>query len=123
MGKDWNDLINNSDLMVANNGEGTYIPRGYGRTTTPDVTLHHINMHKNIKWNVGPPLGSDHLPIIIDIDVKSSPKRKSKKTTKLSYKKANWNFFQEESNRQLTLNDIKTDDNVHISYKKWQTSI
>ena len=50
---------------------------------------------RRISWSIGPDLGSDHLPMLLEVRTGGAPPKRIRKT-RWSFKKADWLAFQEE---------------------------
>ena len=86
--------LDNSNLHVLN--DGTPTRRGYdtGKTSTPDISLCSHNIIMRTDWKVLDSIGSDHLPIQIDIRTRRQWKRINQRH-RLCVKKSNWARFNE----------------------------
>ena len=56
------------DFGVANDGTATRINAGTGGCSAPDITLVHNSLMEKVEWSTTECMGSDHLPIVIDIE-------------------------------------------------------
>lgn len=101
---DWMSRNNFCTLNSADSYTGTILR---GRKSSPDITVIPSNWMGKTRWstltkNAG---GSDHVPILIDIQLPGHTPLKSKKRTnkkrqqraKWSFKKADWNLFKTRS--------------------------
>ena len=82
------------EWVVLNSGAATRAGYGNGPPTTPDVTLAHRGLARRAAWDVGPDLGSDHLPQLITVTVNGSRPRRIRKT-RWSFQKTDWTTFTE----------------------------
>ena len=92
LGKLWENWMEDEDMTAGNNGEPTFFNRRTGKLSgAPDVSIHHINWTNMLNWQVGLPIGSDHLPLrfCVPIAVKTPATRK----TFWNFKKADWKLF------------------------------
>ena len=67
MGENVVDLVLANNLFCCNDGSPTRINRGTGGLSAPDVTLASTNLNNKITWTSIDDLGSDHMPIILEI--------------------------------------------------------
>ena len=72
-----------------------------GTVSAPDVTLVHGRWTARASWWVGPTVGSDHLPIIVDLQLQEPIQRQTRGPARYSFRKAHWGKFQEAATRQL----------------------
>ncbi|KAF0299012.1 8-oxo-dGDP phosphatase NUDT18 [Amphibalanus amphitrite] len=66
-----------------------------GGQTAPDAAFCSPSLARRTKWSIGPDLGSDHLPMLLEIRTGGAPPKMIRKT-RWSFKKADWLAFQEE---------------------------
>jgi len=74
-----------------------------GITTAPDVSFALASWEQHLSWRIGNHVGSDHLPIVIEIaggKPAKSPRRKA------TYKKADWDLFHQSLDEALQDWDI-----------------
>ena len=64
-----------------------------GSPSSPDVTLCHPGIATKITWRVGPTLGSDHLPIVFDLELRYPLLPSRRPPPKFSFGKADWELF------------------------------
>jgi len=91
-----------SGFIALNDGSLTRVsPRGI--TTAPDVSFVPASCEQHLSWRIGNHVGSDHLPIVIEIvggKPAKSPRRKA------TYKKADWDLFHQSLDEALQDWDI-----------------
>ena len=103
------DWILEHDLTCVNSGLSTRTNRATGGQSTPDLTIAHSSISTKIKWAVSEDLGSDHLPIIFEIDngntrlVNNSPKPARWKS-----KNVDWDAFSAEVESHFPLDESLT---------------
>ena len=73
-GKDFSQEIGDSNLGVLNTDTPTRLPSN-GQTTSPDISLASLSILPYAQWETHTTFGSDHLPILITLDSRSSPAR------------------------------------------------
>ena len=62
------EFVNNSNIVLLNNGDPTRIQENSGNMSTIDLSLASPQLSLEIEWRVyTDPLGSDHFPIILSI--------------------------------------------------------
>lgn len=88
--------IMDSDLILLNNGDFTRLPdRDTHSPTAIDLTLVSPDLYPDIEWNIeDDSLGSDHLPLSIELEVAGRASRAPPAIPKFLYDKADWNAFQ-----------------------------
>jgi ribonuclease HI len=87
-------VIDERNLNVANNGEGTHVVASTGRLTCIDITLMTPDLTPGTRWYVHHDTGnSDHFPTVLELldDTISTSKRANWRITH-----ANWERFQEQ---------------------------
>jgi exonuclease III/ribonuclease HI len=92
-GKILEELIDERDLIVLNDGNPTFFSFATKTETHIDVTLKTNNFENSMNWKIKKdPLSSDHYPIIIEIDKKMDTKMRPK----WKLKEAKWGKFYDE---------------------------
>ena len=86
LGEKVEDWLVEKNFSVANDGEATRVNVGTGGRSAPDVTLVHNSWLDKVEWGVMDCMGSDHLPILITLDI---PITTLKPTTSRSLR---WNW-------------------------------
>ena len=112
-GKILEELIQDNDLNLLNDGSGTHLT-SYGNITPLDLTFITKSYSSKTKWEVlNETFGSDHFAIKITI-FNQFKKHKGSNQNKWIYKKANWNKFNENFE---SLNDYSNfnSDNLEIN--------
>ena len=99
------------DLVVLNDGSPTRVS-SRGVATAPDVTFFPSAWEQHLTWHTGSHIGSDHLPITIEVSGGDHPQQPRRKAT-FSYKKADWSTFQETLDSALSEWDNRPPTNVH----------
>ena len=77
------------------------------QSTSPDITFSNPDLSLNIEWKTSSELSSEHLPIIIKIQIDNTIQPKPTHTL-LNYKKANWMSFTE--GIETSLQNFNTND-------------
>jgi exonuclease III len=79
-----------SDMTVLNTDTPTFqTPRN---SSSPDISLVSASLALSTSWNTCPALGSDHVPILISLDLVPD-KISAGNRTFINFKKANWEGF------------------------------
>jgi len=99
---DWAIL---GDRVVLNDSSPTRVS-SRGVATAPDVTFVPSAWEQHFTWNTGSHIGSDHLPIIIEVSGGNHLQQPRRKVI-FSYKKADWSTL-EKPWTQLSLSGITT---------------
>ncbi|GFV78719.1 RNA-directed DNA polymerase from mobile element jockey [Trichonephila clavipes] len=90
-----NDLLNADDdraLIFLNSGLPTHTSFSYGTSEALDITLVSPELHPHCDWDILSSIGSDHLPILINVQINRKTVTSHKKFW--NFKKANWDCFQ-----------------------------
>ena len=94
MGENVVDLVLANNLCCCNDGSPTRINRGTGGLSTPDVTLASSNLNNKITWTSIDDLGSDHMPIILEIMNEYTRRHvKGRRRKRWRRKNADWGSF------------------------------
>ncbi|GFX29758.1 RNA-directed DNA polymerase from mobile element jockey [Trichonephila clavipes] len=67
-----NDLLNAADdraLIFLNSGLPTHTSFSYGTSEALDITLVSPELHPHCDWDILSSIGSDHLPILINVQI------------------------------------------------------
>jgi hypothetical protein len=99
-GDDLMDEISASPMILLNDADTPTRAPSNGTCTSPDITLASPEVHRYSSWRTYTALGSDHLPIVVSIQL--SPKRDpAPLKCYANYGKANWDGFRELTNRMF----------------------
>ena len=79
--------------VTLNSGEPTFASYRSGSQTAPDLGACSRTLSRRAERSLGPNLGSDHLPLRIEVSAATAPRRRVRKT-RWSFRKANWPAFQ-----------------------------
>ena len=83
-----------------NSGEATRVcPRG--GESAPDVSLGHGHWLGRVVWRVMPTIGSDHLPILLDVRHGPAHQEARRGPTKWALTRADWKPFRDEVTREF----------------------
>lgn len=103
--------IEENDLLLLNDGSPTYIGYSNKQPSAIDLTICSNTMERFFRWQVLEDLyGSDHLPIVIDCDLKV-PEIIIKNFRKWNVEKAEWLNFHKKSEELFKSSD-------HLSYEQ-----
>ena len=89
------DSINGSDHGIHNWDTPTRVPPNV-EPSSPDVLLASASLITSCSWQTLSTLGSDHLPILIRLQMKTTPKPGLRQTY-VNLKKANWDRYRLEA--------------------------
>ena len=95
---DWLDSVGWRPL---NTGDPTFTSYRTGSHGAPDLAACSDELARRTTWKTGPDLGSDHLPMVIEVRPETSPPRRIRKT-RWAHHKADWRAFQEDCEASLT---------------------
>ena len=88
IGDEVDDWAANNSMVVVNSGEPTRVA-DTGSGTATDITIVHGSWATRTTWRVGKTIGSDHLPLLIHLEV-GPPGRCAPHKPRNNYKKAHW---------------------------------
>ena len=114
------DIVNSTSLILLQNKDSppTFLHRPSGALTRPDSTLVSADLHDKCSWKVSDDLGSDHLPIIISIDLERERGRPRGRPA-WNYSKADWDKFKTKSRELISQIDFEADiDTVLTNFSK-----
>ena len=114
------DIVNSTNLILLQNKDSppTFFHRPSGALTRPDSTLVSADLHDKCSWKVSDDLGSDHLPIIISIDLERERGRPRGRPA-WNYSKADWDMFKTKSRELISQIDFEADiDTVLTNFSK-----
>ena len=83
-----------------NSGEATFASYRSGAETAPDLATCSAAVARRARWLTGPDLGSDHLPMVVEIRAATAPPRRIRKA-KWAYHKAERAAFRDDCERAL----------------------
>jgi ribonuclease HI len=103
MGDKLVDYMIREELICCNNWDHTRVSRITGALSAPDVTMVTKNLQDKFEWNTENDLGSDHLPIIIEMKNGKTRTHQTPKKFRNRWKrgKVDWTGFQEEIEQKL----------------------
>ncbi|GBO28456.1 RNA-directed DNA polymerase from mobile element jockey [Araneus ventricosus] len=106
-GQELEDLANDKGFLFLNDGTHTYRSLSYNTTHVLDLTLISPDIFLYSSWRVLDHIGSDHYPILTEINFKIRTLR----TTNLSWNfgKANWNNFESILTERLSQSPLTED--------------
>ena len=84
--------ISSSNYATLNEDQPTRLPSN-GNPTSPDISLASLPFLPYITWTTHISLGSDHLPIVINLETEIKPVPSINKTF-TNFRKADWDRFQ-----------------------------
>ena len=88
------DSINGSDYGILNWDSSTKVPPN-AELSSPDVSLASASLITSCSWQTLSTLSSDHLPILIRLQMKT-PSNPGLRRTYVNLKKANWDRYRQE---------------------------
>ncbi|UYV81392.1 hypothetical protein LAZ67_20001039, partial [Cordylochernes scorpioides] len=98
-GKILSNLFDDNAFMCLNDGNPTHHSYSYNTAQALDISFSSPNIFHKCKWQILKSIGSDHLPILIEISTKT--KTSSIKEKFWNFKKANWNLYQQNTNEDF----------------------
>ncbi|GFX14437.1 RNA-directed DNA polymerase from mobile element jockey [Trichonephila clavipes] len=117
-----NDLLNADDdraLIFLNSGLPTRTSFSYGTSEALDITLVSPELHPHCDWDILSSIGSDHLPILINVQINRKIVTSHDKFW--NFKKANWDCFQRIT--EGSFDKRTTMDNLEQEWKSFKQVI
>ena len=101
------DSINGSDYGILNWDSPTRVTPN-AEPSSPDVSLASASLITSCSWQTLSTLSSDHLPILIRLQMKT-PSNPGLRQTYLNLKKANWDKYRQEVEAARSKRSLRTD--------------
>ena len=101
------DSTNRSDYGILNWDSPTRVPPNV-EPSSPDVSLASASLSTSCSWQTLSTLSSDHLPILIRLQMKT-PSNPGLRRTYVNLKKANWDRYRQEVEAVLSKRSLPTD--------------
>ena len=100
------DWLEAAGWTPLNNGSPTFASYRTGGQSAPDIAACSRSLAQRARWSLGQDLGSDHLPMVVEVRSASAQPRRIRKT-RWSFRKADWAQFQADCEAALadTLED------------------
>ncbi|GFX33313.1 putative RNA-directed DNA polymerase from transposon BS [Trichonephila clavipes] len=98
------NLVNDKAFLCLNDGTHTFRSNSYGSTDVLDLTFISPGLFPYSSWRVLDNIGSDHLPILVEIDLKVNCN--GVKNLHWNFKKADWSLFENISNNLISQEPI-----------------
>ncbi|UYV65721.1 hypothetical protein LAZ67_3005236 [Cordylochernes scorpioides] len=98
-GKILSNIFDDNAFMCLNDGNPTHHSYSYNTAQALDISFSSPDIFHKCKWQILKIIGSDHLPILIEISTKT--KTSSIKEKFWNFKKANWNLYQKNTNEDF----------------------
>ena len=106
------DVISNSDHIKLNKNTPTRVPNTtLQQTSSPDITTVSNTLYNRTSWTTQHVLSSDHLPIIITINIRHDDRLQQNRRTFTNY--TDWTQFTEDTESAFAQTTIPT--NIHIA--------
>ena len=87
------EWVMDNPMAVLNTGVNTRVNRATGGGSAPDVSLVHTSLVAGAVWEVRPPLGSDHFPIKISLEISPVVIEKHETRLKWDWRNADWEGY------------------------------
>ena len=101
------DIIEESDLVVLNNGQPTHFNINNGQLSAIDLTLSSSSLASKCNWYaLDEPHDSDHFPIFTIISDSSCISNPLQENIKWNYSKANWLNYQKQIKMKTSQMDV-----------------
>lgn len=106
-GRQMENIIDEEDLIILNNGQPTHFNMSNGRLSAIDLTLCSTAIAPKCNWGVLEQLhDSDHFPILLYVDCPHSIPDSFARSLKWNYDKANWEQYKKCISKLLNQQDI-----------------
>ncbi|GFY71323.1 RNA-directed DNA polymerase from mobile element jockey [Trichonephila inaurata madagascariensis] len=102
--------------LCLNDGTHTFRSSSYGSTDALDLTFRSPGLFPYSSWRVLDNIGSDHLPILVEIDLKVNCT--GMKNLHWNFKKADWSLFEHISNNLISQEPISDNLEKELSHFK-----
>ena len=106
----WNAINDGSATRIAPNGA----------LSAPDATLCHASWSTKTRWSVMDTIGSDHLPILVDIELRNPPRSSCRGPAKYSLRKTNWEQYQRLNNTEFEGWDISRFSSLDEAWRSYE---
>ena len=94
VGQRMGDWLTRVGWTSLNNGDPTFLSYRTGSRTAPDLAACSTGLANRSTWQLGPDLGSDHLPMLVVVRRSERPPHRIRKT-RWAFHKANWVGFRD----------------------------
>ncbi|GFT11818.1 RNA-directed DNA polymerase from mobile element jockey [Trichonephila clavipes] len=118
-GLELSNLVNDKAFLCLNDGTHTFRSNSYGSTDVFDLTFISPGLFPYSSWRVLDNIGSDHLPILVKIDL--TVNCNGVKNLHWNFKKADWSLFENISNTLISQEPIS--DNLEKEWSHFKYSI
>ena len=90
-----------NDLVCFNDGEPTRFSRATGGGSAPDILMVHASLLPGVDCWRHQLLGSDHLPLFLDLQVKTWALKEDELKLKWNWREADWEAFRAEVDQEV----------------------
>ena len=102
-GRHLEEWAGDNDLVCLNDGEPTRFNRATGGGSAPDISMVHASLLPGADWWRHQLLGSDHLPLFLELQVKTWALKEDELKLKWNWREANWEAFRAEVDQEFDL--------------------
>ena len=92
-GRHLEEWAGDNDLVCLNDGEPTRFNRATGGGSAPDISMVHASLLPGADWWRHQLLGSDHLPLFLELQVKTWALKEDELKLKWNWREADWEAF------------------------------
>ncbi|GFU30254.1 RNA-directed DNA polymerase from mobile element jockey [Trichonephila clavipes] len=118
-GLELSNLVKDKAFLCLKEGTHTFRSNSYGSTDVLDLTFISPGLFPYSSWRVLDNIGSDHFPILVEIDLKVNCN--GVKNLHWNFKKADWNLFENISNNHISQEPIS--NNLEKEWSRFKHSI
>ena len=117
------ELVRSTNLILLQSDKTppTLLHRASGATSRPDLTMVSADLHPHCSMTVLDDIGSDHRPILLQLECKKANTKPINKTLRWNYKKANWALFKQKTDEKLSI--LEPPDSIDTYYTAISTTI
>ncbi|KAF0301519.1 putative RNA-directed DNA polymerase from transposon BS [Amphibalanus amphitrite] len=114
------DWMEAEGWVPLNSGEPTFASYRSGAQTAPDLAACSAPLARRAVWSLGPDLGSDHLPMVVEVRSETAPPRRVRKT-KWAFHKAEWQAFAADCEQSLA--ELEPDLTTQVLADRFESAL
>ncbi|KAF0298696.1 Retrovirus-related Pol polyprotein from type-1 retrotransposable element R1 4 [Amphibalanus amphitrite] len=114
------DWMEAEGWVPLNSGEPTFASYRSGAQTAPDLAACSAPLARRAVWSLGPDLGSDHLPMVVEVRSETAPPRRVRKI-KWAFHKAEWQAFAADCEQSLA--ELEPDLTTQVLADRFESAL